>query len=164
MTTAPRRLLAALAAATLLFLVVGCGVESNVESAAPTIASNDDTSASTTAPDTADDETTTTEDSSSDDETTIDDSGSDDETTTTEFDDSGSDTTDGSGPLSTIPDDVREQIIKTYTDMGLSEDQANCLLDALVTNGDQIDSSDISAMMDFLDQCDISITDFNMGG
>lgn len=95
-----------------------------------------------------------------DSDTTVDDTIEDSDTTV-----DGSDQTSPSFDSSDIPPETREQVIKLYMDMGLTEDQANCLLDKIFQNGaaENLDTADISAMMEFLGQCDISITDFSNG-
>lgn len=161
MTTPTRRSLAAASAALLLLLTAGCGVESGDDSAsdvAETTAPADTTTTEADAPDTteADVPDTTEADDSSVDDTEADDSSVDDTVT---------DDTTGGFDGSDLPEETRQQIIKIYTDMGLTQDQATCLLDGLTQQGNTgMNPNDISAMMDFLGQCDISITDFRGGG
>lgn len=151
--TTPRRPLLVLALLGLLLVgAAGCGVDSkDAAGSADTAVTTPDTRASddqTTTTERADDETTTTE-------------RADDETTTTER--SGS----GDSDTPSIPDDQRDQIVKIYTDLGLPKEKAECLVDALFdqvgSNG--FDPSDTSAVFDFLDKCDISLSDLgSLGG
>ncbi len=155
MTTPRTRFLAASAAAFVLVFGAACGVSTDDN------AGSEDASTQTTAAP-VDTTTGTTEAEATD--TTVDDSDSTD--TTVDDSDSTDTTVDDSGGSLEIPEEARQQVIDIYTDMGLSEEQANCMLDAISEEGvaENFDTSDISAMMDFLGQCDISITDFSGGG
>ena len=159
--TSLRRLAIAIVALTLLTLgAAGCGVKGSDGATG-----SDGTATSTT---TADSSPRTTEGSSSTDEQ--------DETTTTEgssSDDEGPDeTTPGSDTtvpdFSSIPDSLKDERADAYTGMGLSKEQADCLVDAILDLGDPqdldpSDMSDLESMMGLFEDCNISLGDFDFG-
>ena len=108
---------------------------------------------------TAPSETTTTEPSEEPTDTT------EDPTDTTEDPtDTTEDSTDTSVP--DFGDFGKDELVKLYVDMGLSEAQASCLVDAIfdsATSG-AIDPSDQSAIFDYFATCEIDISDFGGTG
>ncbi|MEZ5178348.1 MAG: hypothetical protein R2746_08695 [Acidimicrobiales bacterium] len=87
---------------------------------------------------------------------------------TTETTEDAPDTTEDT-PDTTAPDfgDFgKDQLIKLYTDMGLSEEQATCLVNAIFdsTTSGSFDPNDQSAIFDYLATCEIDITDFGGTG
>lgn len=140
-----RRTATLLVVLTVLALAsTGCGVKStNGGNDAP------GTTTETTAPaDTTEPSEDTTEPSEDTTETT------EGQTDTTE------DQTDTTFP--DIGESAKEDLVKLYTDMGLSEEQSRCLVDAFfdsATAGD-LDPTDQSAIFDYLATCEIDITDF----
>lgn len=154
-----RRPLTALAIAFLAvtaLLTAGCGVEGKDDAgvaATPTDGSTtDDSTTDDTTDDTVDDTTDDTTDDTVDD--TTDDTIDDDFPTDTTFDDD-------------LPtdEDVRQQVVDLYLGMGLDEDQAGCLADKIIDSG-LTDSSDVdpTEAMDWFGDCDISVSDLDMGG
>jgi hypothetical protein len=143
---AARRTATLLVVLTVLALAAaGCGVKAKDGGSGGTDGGTTETTApaetTTTAP--PEDTTETTEDSTDTTEDTTD-------TTIPDFGDFG-----------------QEDLVKLYTDMGLSEEQATCLVDTIFSEaaGGTIDPNDQSAIFDYLAACDIDITDFGgMGG
>lgn len=135
--------------AVLALTTVGCGVKAKDGSGPGGTGTTAPASSTTTEPSDEPDTTDTTEGTT---ETT------EDQTDTTE------DQTDTTVP--DFGDFGKDDLVKLYTDMGLSEDQAQCLVDTIfdsASNG-QIDPSDQSAIFDYLAKCEIDITDFGGTG
>lgn len=87
-----------------------------------------------------------------------------DTTETTEAPDESTDSTDTSVP--DFGDFGKDELVKLYVDMGLTEKQATCLVDTIFDSaaGGKIDPSDRSAIFDYLATCEIDITDFGGSG
>jgi hypothetical protein len=58
----------------------------------------------------------------------------------------------------TVPSDVVDQLTDTYVELGLTEEEASCLANALADDIDEIDPSDPAALMDVINQCDIPMS------
>ncbi|MEZ5137715.1 MAG: hypothetical protein R2702_01185 [Acidimicrobiales bacterium] len=56
-----------------------------------------------------------------------------------------------------VPEGQRDQLVAVYTEMGFTEDEATCLADRIV-GADSLDPGDATAMMDLINQCDISMS------
>lgn len=147
-------------ALTVLIAVValggaGCGVTSNDDASPRT----DPVTVDTTEPGSKSDATTTTEGGST---ATTDEPG-EQETTTTEDDSTTTTSEDGTVPPSE-PSDVRDKLISLYTGMGLSNDQASCLADAIIRAGATSTSMQQDDMFALIEECDISAEDLaNIG-
>ena len=128
-------------------LITACGVESKDDAVGATTTTIDESATSTTAggSDTTVDETTTTE-----------------EEATTSTEDRSTDTTSGSS--SDGLDEARDQVIDLYRGMGLDDEQATCLADKIIDSG-LTDSADVdpTEALDWFADCDISISDLDMG-
>lgn len=132
--------------AVLALAAAGCGVKAKDGGSGGTDGGTTETTApseTTTAP--SEDTTETTEDSTDTTEDTTDTTEDTGDTTIPDFGDFG-----------------QEDLVKLYTDMGLSEEQATCLVDTIFSEaaGGTIDPNDQSAIFDYLAACDIDITDF----
>lgn len=69
--------------------------------------------------------------------------------------------------LSSEDQAVVDSITKTYTDLGFTEKEASCLANGMMANGGS--TTDMSAIMDVVNQCDIPVSRFsdiqkNLGG
>lgn len=163
-TRTPIRLLAAGLALT-AFLAAGCGVDGKDDAGPEVSAPVVDEGAGTTV-----DPTKTTDDPSETTDDTSDDTSDspaglpDPSASTTEPSDDDSMTTEdggGSGGGS-VPSDVQDQIVDLYVDMGFTKDQATCLTDKFMDAGGATgDVGDMSQIMDWLGECDISMSDLS---
>ncbi|MDQ3738266.1 MAG: hypothetical protein M3337_03765 [Actinomycetota bacterium] len=141
-----RKTLAALAVSTLAF--AACGDDDD------TMDPDDDTDI--TAPDLDDD------DDDDGDDTDVTDAGSDDDTDVT---DAGSDDTDGgddAGSADDMMDNLRQQLL----DLGLTEEQADCVLDKSLElgmeGGGAMPSQD--ELLGVYEECDVDFADLQPGG
>lgn len=140
--------------AVLALATVGCGVKAKDGGTGGTGGTTETTTPSDTDPSTTEPSTDTTE--------------AEDPTDTTEGPtDTTEDTTDTT--IGEFGDFGKESLVELYTDMGLTEEQASCLVDAIfdsTTNGqfDPDNPPDQSAVFDYLATCEIDITDFGGAG
>ena len=77
-------------------------------------------------------------------------------------------TTEDDGSTVTVTDAERDVLVDTYTELGFTDEEANCLADQ-IADAEELDPSDAAAMMDLINQCDISMSRLmeltsNLGG
>jgi hypothetical protein len=67
-------------------------------------------------------------------------------------------------PNVTLPDvsDIEEQVKQQFVQLGMTEEQAQCLVDKIDLSSGQI--PDLSSIMDLLGECDINLGDLNPDG
>jgi hypothetical protein len=58
--------------------------------------------------------------------------------------------------------ELQQQIIDTFTQMGMTEEQAQCLVDRIDLSSGQI--PDLSSIMNLFNECDINLGDLNPDG
>ncbi len=70
----------------------------------------------------------------------------------------------GGATLPSLPDvsDIEEQVKQQFVQLGMTEEQAQCLVDKIDISSGQM--PDLSSIMDLLDECDINIGDLNPDG
>ena len=84
-------------------------------------------------------------------------------------------TTDGGKTTTTRPElsDAEQQavdaMVKTYVDLGFTEEEATCLSEGMMASGAGQGSPDMSSIMDIVNECDIPLSRFtdiqeNLGG
>ena len=79
------------------------------------------------------------------------------------------DTLPGGITLPSLPDislpstsELQQQIIDTFTQMGMTEEQAQCLVDRIDLSSGEI--PDLSSIMNLFNECDINLGDLNPDG
>lgn len=145
-TSTRRRLGLAAVVASLALTFTACGASGDDDKADTTTTTTAGTTTSEATTTTAANETTTT---SGDDTTTT----APDETTTT-------------GPGTTANGFAKDAIVKVYKQMGMSEKQANCAADYVVSKMGDISGKNLSSLgsigQELIKKCDINPTDLKM--
>jgi hypothetical protein len=80
-------------------------------------------------------------------------------------DDTDTDTSTGDGDAGSDEGTIRDQLLAQFTAMGMTEDQANCLVDN-IDFAEVADSGgpDTSALLDLFETCDIDLAELQPGG
>jgi hypothetical protein len=80
-------------------------------------------------------------------------------------DDTDTDTSTGDGDAGSDEGTLRDQLLAQFTAMGMTEDQANCLVDNIdFAEVADSGSPDTSALLDLFETCDIDVAELQPGG